>query len=96
MSNIGSGGVFLKAQNPLPVGQQVELFLNWPAMLDGRCPLRLVIQGQAASQGRASHTPTGDGGMSTVLVVDNADVAFLGASGYLVDSGAMSRPPQWK
>ena len=47
MSNIGRGGVFLKAQNPLPVGQQVELFLDWPAMLDGRCPLRLVIQGQA-------------------------------------------------
>lgn len=47
MSNIGSGGVLLKAQNPLPVGQQVELFLNWPAMLDGRCPLRLVIKGRA-------------------------------------------------
>ena len=24
------------------------------------------------------------------------DVLLLGASGYLVDSGAMSRPPQWK
>ena len=47
MSNIGSGGVFLKAQNPLPVGQQVELFLDWPAMLDGRRPLRLVIKGRA-------------------------------------------------
>jgi hypothetical protein len=47
MSNIGSGGVFLKAQNPLPVGQQVELFLDWPAVLDGRRPLRLVIKGRA-------------------------------------------------
>ena len=46
MLDIGSGGVFLKAQNPLPVGQQVELFLDWPAMLDGGCPLRLVIRGR--------------------------------------------------
>jgi hypothetical protein len=46
MSNISSGGVFLKAQAPLPVGKRVVLLLDWPAMLDGRCPLRLVIQGR--------------------------------------------------
>ena len=46
MSDIGSGGVFFKAQSPLPVGEQVELLLDWPVMLDGRCPLRLVINGR--------------------------------------------------
>jgi hypothetical protein len=46
MLDVGSGGVFLKAQDPLPVGKPVKLFLEWPAMLDGRYPLRLVIEGR--------------------------------------------------
>jgi hypothetical protein len=46
MSNMGSGGVFLKARDPLPVGEQVDLLLDWPAMLDGRRPLRLAIKGR--------------------------------------------------
>jgi hypothetical protein len=51
MSNIGSGGVFLKARDPLPVGEQVDLLLDWPAMLDGRYPLRLAIKGRTLRSG---------------------------------------------
>jgi hypothetical protein len=30
------------------------------------------------------------------FLLETAGSSILGASGYLVDSGAMSRPPQWK
>ena len=45
-SNIGSGGVLLKAEQILPVGKQLQVFIDWPALLDQRCPLRLVITGK--------------------------------------------------
>jgi hypothetical protein len=44
MSDVSSGGVFLKAQGPLSVGQPIELFLAWPALRGGRRTLRLVIR----------------------------------------------------
>jgi hypothetical protein len=28
------------------VGRQVQLWIDWPALLDARCPLRLVIHGR--------------------------------------------------
>lgn len=43
--NISSGGVLLATKEILPVGRQVQLFIDWPALLDQRCPLRLVING---------------------------------------------------
>ena len=45
-SDIGSGGVFLKPERILPLGKQIQVFIDWPALLDQRCPLRLVITGQ--------------------------------------------------
>jgi hypothetical protein len=51
MSDISSGGVFLKAQDLLPIGEQVDLFVDWPAMLDGHCPLRLAIKGRVLRSG---------------------------------------------
>ena len=45
-SDIGSGGVLLKPDRLLPVGKQIQVFIDWPALLDQRCPLRLVITGR--------------------------------------------------
>lgn len=45
-SDISSGGVFLKTDRILPVNKQIQLFVDWPALLDQRCPLRLVITGK--------------------------------------------------
>ena len=44
--DISSGGVFLKTDQLLPVGKRIQVFINWPVLLDQRCPLRLVITGR--------------------------------------------------
>ena len=45
-TDISSGGVFLKTDRILPVNKQIQLLVDWPALLDQRCPLRLVITGR--------------------------------------------------
>jgi hypothetical protein len=44
--NIGSGGVLFTTEDKLPVGRMVELSVNWPARLDGLCPLQFVATGR--------------------------------------------------
>ena len=44
--NIGSGGILFTTEDKLPVGRMVELSVNWPAMLDGVCPLQFVATGR--------------------------------------------------
>jgi hypothetical protein len=44
--NIGSGGVLFSTEQRLPVGRMVELAVNWPARLDGTCPLKFVASGR--------------------------------------------------
>ena len=44
--NISSGGVFLKTDQLLPVGKRIQVFINWPVLLDQRRPLQLVITGR--------------------------------------------------
>jgi hypothetical protein len=44
--NIGSGGILFTTQDQLPLGGQVELSVNWPARLDGTCPLQFVATGR--------------------------------------------------
>jgi hypothetical protein len=43
--NISSGGVLLQTSHVLPVGQHIQVLIDWPALLDARTPLRLVIDG---------------------------------------------------
>ena len=45
-TDISSGGAFLKTRAPLPVGKWIELLIDWPVLLDQRCPIRLVIYGR--------------------------------------------------
>ena len=44
--NVGSDGLLMKTTCVFPQGKRIELSLDWPAMLDGRLPLRLDIQGK--------------------------------------------------
>ena len=44
--DISSGGVFMKTDETLPIGKQIQVLIDWPALLDQRCPLRLVINGK--------------------------------------------------
>src|ERR1035437_5885363 len=44
--NIGSGGILFTTEDKLPLGLMVELAVNWPAMLDGVCPLQFVATGR--------------------------------------------------
>lgn len=44
--NISSGGVLLKTDKILSVGNEIQVFINWPVLLDQRCPLHCVISGK--------------------------------------------------
>jgi len=44
--NIGSGGILFTTEKLLPVGRTVEVSVNWPARLDGTCPLKFVAVGR--------------------------------------------------
>jgi len=44
--NMASGGVLLQADKALLTGRQIELFINWPLMLEDVCPLKLVMWGR--------------------------------------------------
>jgi hypothetical protein len=44
--DIGSGGILFTTEDRLPMGRMVELSVNWPARLDGVCPLQFVATGR--------------------------------------------------
>lgn len=44
--DIGRRGVLLKTDTILRVGQPIEVLIDWPALLDQRCPIRLVVCGK--------------------------------------------------
>ena len=44
--DIGSGGLLLKTRNTLGIGQRIVVLIDWPALLDERLPLRLVVFGK--------------------------------------------------
>jgi hypothetical protein len=43
--NVSSGGVLFEANESLPAGSSIELLMHWPFLLEGVCPLKLVIHG---------------------------------------------------
>jgi hypothetical protein len=53
---MGSGGILFTTEEPLQVGRMVELSVNWPARLDGTCPLQFVATGRVvrAEEDRAA------------------------------------------
>ena len=44
--NISSSGVFLELADHDPLSGWIELMVNWPCLLDGACPLKLVLKGR--------------------------------------------------
>jgi hypothetical protein len=44
--DVGSGGVAFAADGAMQEGAFVELSISWPALLDERCPMRLIVFGQ--------------------------------------------------
>jgi hypothetical protein len=44
--NISSGGVFIEVADRYPFSGWIELMVNWPCLLDGVCPLKLVLKGR--------------------------------------------------
>lgn len=44
--NMGSGGLLFTTEEKLPLGRHVEISMNWPARLDGICPLKFVASGR--------------------------------------------------
>ncbi len=43
--NISSGGVLFTSDESVPSGTLIELTMSWPFLLEGTCPLRLVMRG---------------------------------------------------
>jgi hypothetical protein len=43
---MGSGGILFTTEEKLPVGRSIEISVNWPARLDGTCPLQFVATGR--------------------------------------------------
>jgi hypothetical protein len=44
--NMGSRGILFTTEERLALGRMVELSVNWPARLDGVCPLQFVATGR--------------------------------------------------
>src|SRR5690348_15218153 len=44
--NMGSGGLLIATEEKLPPGRLIEISVNWPARLDGTCPLQFVAVGR--------------------------------------------------
>ena len=44
--NVSSGGVLFEPQDGLPTNGLIEVLMDWPFLLDGVCPLKLVVQGR--------------------------------------------------
>jgi hypothetical protein len=45
IQNISSGGVWFTTEDMLRPGMPVELWVNWPALINNVCPIKLVIHG---------------------------------------------------
>jgi hypothetical protein len=45
-TDISSAGILVQSADILPTSARVELRIDWPSRLDGRCPLRLVVVGK--------------------------------------------------
>ncbi|HUA21964.1 MAG TPA: PilZ domain-containing protein [Bryobacteraceae bacterium] len=44
--NVSSCGVLFTAEEPVPAGSAVELTMSWPFLLQGVCPLNLLLRGR--------------------------------------------------
>ena len=54
--NISSRGVLFTSAHPLTAGVRVEMCISWPAQLNDKCALKLVVRGRVVrfGEGRAA------------------------------------------
>jgi len=45
-SDISGSGLLVQSTEILPVGERIELRMDWPTPLNGRYPLQLVVDGE--------------------------------------------------
>ena len=51
--DMGSGGVAFLTENQLRAGSFIELPISWPVLLEGSCPMRIIVFGRVVrSSGR--------------------------------------------
>ena len=46
--DMSSSGMAFRANETFKIGAHVELSINWPVLLNGDCPMKLVIEGRVA------------------------------------------------
>jgi|SRR5579871_4950964 len=57
--NISSGGILFAADHALAPGTNLEVLVNWPFLLEGVCPLKLVMRGRVVrSEGTSAAIQT--------------------------------------
>jgi hypothetical protein len=44
--NMSSGGILFGGDQSLPTGAFIEVSINWPVLLQGSCPLSLLVVGR--------------------------------------------------
>jgi hypothetical protein len=44
--DMGSGGVGFQTDHPLTPGSFIQLSISWPVLLEGTCPIRLIVFGR--------------------------------------------------
>ena len=44
--DIGSSEVTFETEQPFPDGATIELSIHWPVLLDGICPMQLLLRGR--------------------------------------------------
>lgn len=54
--DISGSGVLFTTEHPLSLGSLLEVAIDWPVQLDGKCPLQLVVRGKVvrAEQSRVA------------------------------------------
>jgi hypothetical protein len=49
--NVSTGGVLIETKDPPRSGDEIELWINWPFLLEGVCRLNLVLVGNVVRSG---------------------------------------------
>ena len=52
--DVSSGGILFSTTERLPPGRTVELAMQWPARLNGTCPLQFVATGRVIRSDRST------------------------------------------
>ncbi len=50
--NMSSSGILFATEDPVAPGTRIQLWVSWPAKLDHKCPMNLVLRGKVV---RAEH-----------------------------------------